>query len=177
MKLFAKLLLATVVGGAASIYAGTGGWLSPNGGGSTPPTGSFAEMLARAGTLHAQMDTDVRDVQQMQISARKQKDLIRLNCLNDKLVEMKPQVNIADRSQADLAGAQTPADQQAAFAALSSAHDAVEQLHEAAQQCAGKPLLTTESSNEYTHPNLDQPPEYGSVNGEIEPPAYASPIN
>lgn len=175
MKLLAKTVIATVaaIGGGATLYAGPG-LLAADGSGSPAP----AAMVARASELRSEMLDAVTEVLHMQQKARREKDVIKLNCLNDKLVEMKPEVNIGEHAQAQLTASQSPSDQQTAFATLSQASDAVRALRESAEQCIGKPLLATESSNDYTHPEIvDQPPVPGSLENEIEPPAYASPVN
>ena len=41
----------------------------------------------------------------------------------------------------------------------------------------GKPMLATESSNEYTHPQIPDNPTSDGTGWTVEPPAYASPFN
>ena len=43
----------------------------------------------------------------------------------------------------------------------------------------GQALLSTESSNEYTHPDIPDSPGDNPFGGgwSLEPPAYASPVN
>src|SRR5436309_2659177 len=99
MKMLARILLVTAIGGAAT-HAAPSGWLDPNGAGTAGM--SMGQMLSEVARIHEQMLTDFRHVQQLQLAARKEKDLIKLNCLNDKLVEMKPEINIAEHAQVDV---------------------------------------------------------------------------
>lgn len=166
MKTLAKFVLLAAIGGAgATMYAAPGG------------LGMSAQaMTVQVTSIRQQMMSDLHRVEQLQAIARREKDLIKLNCLNDKLVQMKPQLNVADRAQSDIQAARTDTDAQTAFVMLSNAGTDVRALRESAEQCIGKPLLATESSNEYTHPNLDEQPTV-NANADIEPPAYASPFN
>src|SRR5690348_6286425 len=145
MKLLPKVLVVAMTFGAgATMYAAPGGWLSPNGTGgaaSLSASASFEEMLSRSQTLKAQMTADFQHVQHLQLIARREKDVIKLNCVNDKLVEMKPQMNLADHGINELQGAQSAGDQRAAFDGVAQASDQVRGLREAAEQCIGEHLL------------------------------------
>ena len=122
MKLLAKAgLLCLLTGAAATVVYGdpAGGWLSPNGlsGGasSTTANGSAAvdvrgnlplvDVRVRVQVLHEQTRSDARHIQHLQQLARQEKDVIKLNCVNDKLVQAKPQMNIVDAKQAELESA------------------------------------------------------------------------
>jgi hypothetical protein len=167
MKSLAKIVLVAAIAGAgATMYAAPGA-----------PGISSQAMLGQVTAIRAQITTDLNRVMQLQARARRDKDLIKLNCLNDKLVQMKPEVNIAERAQADIQAAHGDSDAQVAFATLSNAGTEVNALRESAEQCIGKPLLGTESSNEYTHPVIDENPTTDVNTFGIEPPAYASPFN
>ena len=91
MKLLAKLaLLAGATGAAATMYA-------------DPSTGaSYNEAVARVITIRESVQTDFHHVLELQVRTRREKDVINLNCVNDKLVEMKPQMNVIDRLQIEL---------------------------------------------------------------------------
>src|SRR5689334_17865484 len=175
MNLFAKIsllggLLGLVAGGTATmLYADPmGGWLSPNGvGGATATTGSTvngqvgvgvtltlsqAEIGVRVHTLHDQTRADARHIQHLQQIARNQKDVIKLNCVNDKLVQVKPQMNIADRAESDLETA-SDANRMAVFEIVQGAAESIRRLREEADQCIGEPIQTGgESSNSFTGP-------------------------
>ena len=171
MKLLAKIVLATAVGGA--VYAAPGGWLSPAG----PSGGAQAEeMLSRTAVVTQQIQDDYRITKHLQAQARKEKDVIKLTCINDKLVEMKPEMNIVDHARIELQGGRDAAEMRTAFEEVLQAGDTVRRLREAAEACIGKPLIATESSNDFTHPQIPDHPSGDPFGYTLEPPAYASPF-
>lgn len=190
-----------------------GGWLSPNGmrGGRSPagaaslagtasPTGtasgaapsggagammalSPADLQVRVRQLREQTRADARHIQHLQQVARKEKDIIKLNCVNDKLVQVKPQMNIADKARDELAVLDEPADakhadRMAIFEAIAEATENVRRLREEADQCIGEPIVKGgESSNMFTGPHAPDDPTKGFDDGPLEPPVYASPFS
>jgi hypothetical protein len=72
MKLFAKLGLAALAGGAALLMSGTGD------------------------ASNAQAQADYNAMRSAQAVARAQNDIIKLNCVNDKLVLANPLLNLID---------------------------------------------------------------------------------
>jgi hypothetical protein len=198
MKLLAKIgIWGILAGGTASVlYADpVGGWLSPNGvggGTSTTVTGStqagggtvgvamnltLPDLQMRVRQLHDQTRADARHIQHLQQIARKEKDIIKLNCVNDKLVQVKPQMNIADTGEAELEGARDT-DRMTIFEGISQAAENVRRLREEADQCIGEPIAQgSESSNSFTGPQIPDDPTKGFGGGPIEPPVYASPFN
>jgi hypothetical protein len=138
---------------------------------------SLADLQARVRQLHDQTRADARHVQHLQLIARREKDVIKLNCVNDKLVQLKPQMNIADASEAELESAKD-SDRVAIFEGISQAADNVRRLREEADQCIGEPVGTGgESSNSFTGPKEQDDPTKGLGDTPIEPPGYASPYN
>jgi hypothetical protein len=199
MNLLAKIGLCGLLAGATAtaLYADpVGGWLSPNGTGgglssSTTSTGAsfgggasgsvgvtmnLAELQLRVHQLHDQTRADARHIQHLQQIARKEKDIIKLNCVNDKLVQVKPQMNIADLAESELEGAQD-ASRMGIFSTIAEASESVRRLREEADQCIGEPIVQGgESSNSFTGPQSPDDPTKG-FNTPIEPPSYASPFN
>ena len=194
MKLLAKLGLFSLLAGAtALVYADQlGGWLSPNGvsGGATgTATGSAStgtnasvtltliEMQTRVRMLHEQTRADARHIQHLQQIARKEKDVIKLNCVNDKLVQVKPQMNLADAAESELESAHD-ADRPTIFEGISQAAESVRRLREEADQCIGEPTTSGgDTSNSFTGPTMPDDPTKGFGGTQIEPPGYASPFN
>lgn len=202
------LLGGLLVGGTGSaLYADpAGGWLSPNGvngvsgtppGTTVEPTGaasagpagpagrvgvtavlSPADLQARVHLLREQTRADARHVQYLQQVARKEKDVIKLNCVNDKLVQIKPQLNLADSAESGLDGAADAA-RMAAFDSVAQAAENVRRLREEADQCIGESITQGggESSNSFTGPTAPDDPTKGFGGHELEPPGYASPYN
>ena len=198
MNLLLKIgLWGVLAGGTASVlYADpVGGWLSPNGvgGGAATVTGStqagaggtvgvtmnltLPDLQMRVRQLHEQTRADARHIQHLQQIARKEKDIIKLNCVNDKLVQVKPQMNIADTQEAELEGAKDT-DRMKIFEGISQAAENVRRLREEADQCIGEPIAQgSESSNSFSGPQIPDDPTKGFGGGPIEPPVYASPYN
>ncbi|HET9621096.1 MAG TPA: hypothetical protein VFP84_07010 [Kofleriaceae bacterium] len=167
-----------------------GGWLSPNGtsgagAGYSATIGvngrlsgvSEGEMVSRVHQFQTQARLDMRHVVHLQQIARNEKSVIKLNCVNDKLVQMKPQLNIADTAAAELA-VSTEFSRASSYQQAVVATENVHRLREEADQCVGEPLsIGGESSNSYTSPTPPDDPMRGSGRGGIEPPVYASPYN
>jgi hypothetical protein len=145
---------------------------------------SLPEMVAKAGTIDAQVRSDMRHVLHLQAKARQEKDVIKLNCINDKMVQLKAQVNIFDSAQAQLnAGIEsaTADDKQGPFAEVAEAGDAVKSLRAEADICVGEPeLFKQETSAEVKRPEIVDDPagtDPFDPGGPFEAPAYASPFN
>jgi hypothetical protein len=160
----------TAAAGGIASYGATGG---ATGVAAVLP---LAELQSRVHLLHEQTRGDARHMQHLQQIARKEKDIIKLNCVNDKLVQVKPQMNIADQAESELEGAQD-AGRMAIFDTIAQAAENVRRLREEADQCIGEPILQgSESSNSFTGPQAPDDPTKG-WNNPIEPPGYASPYN
>jgi hypothetical protein len=167
-----------------------GGWLSPSGvSGSTgtpepsPPQAgasanlSLVDLQARVNTLREQTRNDARHIQHMQAVARREKDIIKLNCVNDKLVQLKPQMNMVDSAAAEI-GSSREEGRTLAFESVTQAAENIRRLREEADQCIGEPITTGgESSNSFTGPGATDDPAKGFGHPPIEPPGYASPFN
>ncbi|HEX2689701.1 MAG TPA: hypothetical protein VHN14_23950 [Kofleriaceae bacterium] len=140
----------------------------------------LAELPTRARQLREQTLANARHVQHLQQLARKEKDVIKLNCVNDKLVQIKPQLNIVDSTASELEGSTdaTRMDMMAIFGNLSQATENVRQLREEADQCIGEPITGGgESLNSFTGPQAPDDPTKGFTDKPIEPPGYASPFD
>jgi hypothetical protein len=146
---------------------------------------SPADLQVRVRQLREQTRADARHIQHLQQVARKEKDIIKLNCVNDKLVQVKPQMNIADKAAAELDEPAEPADVDDAkhadrmviFETIAEATESVRRLREEADQCVGEPIVKGgESSNVFTGPHAPDDPTKG-FDGLLEPPGYASPFS
>lgn len=140
---------------------------------------SVSEMTAKASALRTQIAEDGQKVLALKEQARKLKDVIKLNCVNDKQIQIKAEMNIADLANDQLQGAlQKSSDERgAAFAQLTGAGEAIRRLREEAAACIGEPELfkqeqggTTESPDIIDDPTQSNPFQ----GGEIEPPDSAS---
>jgi hypothetical protein len=136
-----------------------------------------ADYLVRMTQIHEQIDGDYRYVLALQAKARREKDIIKLNCVNDKLILVKAEQNIADSASAQLQVAQG-ADRATLFDDLSRAGDSVRNLRQQAGACVGELELTKqESGGQFTKPEFPDDPTTVPFDVYTEPPAYASPFN
>lgn len=198
MKLLAKIGLFSLLAGAIgapTVYGDPpgdppGDSVSPGlsgGASSTTVSGKasvdlrplpLVDVRARVQLLHEQTRTDARHIQHLQQVARQEKDVIKLNCVNDKMVQVKPQMNMADAKELEL-GSAGDSTRMAIFESISQSAENVRRLREEADQCIGEPVTFGggESSNTFTGPNAPDDPTKGFNGNPIEPPGYASPFN
>ena len=168
MKLLAKLGLVTLLGTSATLlYAAPDVVIGAVG-------SQLAEVMMRAQQIHDQITNDARHVQHLRQVAHNQKDVIKLNCVNDKLVQMRPQLNMADRAQGELLGGGGGT---SSIQAMVQSAEIIRHLREEADQCIGEPLLGSESTNSFTHPDIYDPTGTSPWGATFEPPVYASPMN
>src|SRR5688572_20598894 len=125
MKSLVKIIVGiSLVGAATMMYAA--------------PSGS--NIPAEAVEIKARMQADHQHVLRLKQSAHKEKDVIRVNCLNDKLVQMLPLMNIVDSWIDQLSGP----DSENVFKELTAAGQKVHEQRELADQCADSKLLVSE---------------------------------
>lgn len=140
-----------------------------------------AQMQADAARIDSQLKADYREMLQLRESARKAKDVIKLNCVNARLIEVKAHMNLADSTSQQLQQAlvANTENRQDLYSKLSSSYDSIARLRDEARACVGEPeMFRQESGVEVTKPELpDDPTEGDPFRPDIEPPAYASPFN
>jgi azurin len=167
MKAFVrKLSLFGALTSAAVLYAD-----------STPPPKvmSASEMATKAAAIRAQIAEDNQKVLALKEQARKLKDVIKLNCVNDKQIQVKAEMNIADAASDQLQGNDDA--RQAAFTQLAGTGDAIRRLREEAAACIGEPeLFKQEQGGTVDSPEIvDDPTQQNPFGGgELEPPDSAS---
>ena len=181
--------LAVVLGlsaGGALLYAQPAGDVSDtSASGSASATASLsanmslADMLAKSTELNKNVRNDLRHVIHLQEIARKDKDVIKLTCVNDKLLLMKAEANVFDNNRSILEGMSDDSrDRVTTFDDESKAADGVHRLRTEADGCLGEPELGAESANQTVHPPFPDDPTQGDPFDEgVEPPGYASPYN
>jgi hypothetical protein len=167
MKFLAKFVFAAAVGGmgVATMYA------APS------VLGGSSSYESEAVTIKTQMLADHQHVLRLKAAAIKEKDVIKLNCLNDKLVAMLPEMNIID-SLIDRLRSSADADKDNVLKDLQSSGSKVREQRELASQCAESKLIVTESSNRFTGPDVETPTDpFNPLDPGhyIEPPGFASP--
>jgi hypothetical protein len=173
MRRFAKYLTALAILGTVTVSAAPGDEKKN-------VSLSVAEMQDRATAIQAQLEADTQQILRLKELANKKKDVIKLNCVNDRLVELKAQRNLADQTNVRLQAAiQNNSDERhQIYAELNGIGGSVKGLREQATACIGEPeLFKQESGVEVTHPDIiDDPTDVGpppSYDG-VEPPGYAS---
>ena len=172
MKTFTRsIALLTALCGGAVLHADTP---AP-----APRVLSASEMATRAVTLRAQILEDSQKVLSLKEQARKLKDVIKLDCVNDKQIQVKAEMNLADMANDQLQGAlqKSSEERQAAFAQLVGASDAIRRLREEAGACiSDMELFKQEQGGTSESPDIiddpTQPSPFGG--GELEPPSSAS---
>jgi len=142
---------------------------------------SVRDMSARSTDIGKQVRLDLQRVTFLQVQARKAKDIIRLNCVNDALIELKPLANAIDRDSETLAGLLLDESEQRheVFDGMVEKAESARKQREAAEACAGEAEISADSDNNYTAPDFDLDPTEDSSTSDplVEPPGYASPFN
>ncbi len=186
MRTLAKIVSAVLLLGATTLYADNAGSAAPAPASVGPqePLVSIADMRTRSIAVLQQIGNDGRLALSLREVARRQKDVIKLNCVNDKIVEVKAQQNIADDTNRALLVAldANSDDRHAEFTKLNQTAAAVHLLREEAKECIGGPeLYKQESGNQVDRPETpDDPTVDPTLPGNgwvIEPPRYSSPYS
>jgi hypothetical protein len=151
-----------------------------DGSGPQRPTLSGPDMLKQGREYRANMDKIVAEQRGMLEQARKQKDIIRLNCVVDKVVQVKLNMNIADQAMQKLQEAVTRNDEAASlheYTRITIVNQKIQVLQNEGQTCVGAELnyigatrVEVEAPDlpeGVTDPNLEPPP--------LERPPFASP--
>lgn len=138
---------------------------------------SFSEMGAGLNDMRKKVREDNRYTLYLRETARKQKDVIKLNCVNDKLIQIKAQTNIFDAHASELE-LSLSAQSDSRFGMYTDANFAAEGIHklrEEAGLCVGEVELgSQENPPAFTGPDIIQPSGDPFSEG-VEPPVYASP--
>lgn len=102
---------------------------------------SDKEKLSRSEEAVALMQKTLREVLQRVEEARKERDLVKLNCVNEKLTQIKALLRIGEQSQIALQEAVARAVEDGAqheFAKIEIARQRVTQLRAESEQCIGQ---------------------------------------
>ena len=176
MKLLRKYALLAALLAAGIVQAQTA---------QTPKALPPAEMRLRTEQIKKDIDEDHKHVLHLQALARKEKDVIKLTCINDKLVQMKAQMNLFDNSSLALEGAINNTDDtpRTIFADVEKAGADVKRLRGEADGCAGElEMYKQESKTDVDRPDLDDPTDGEPFHDptqmgdpEIDQPGYATP--
>lgn len=135
-------------------------------------------MTEQAGSLVEQAARDNETVVALQLKARKEKDVIKLNCINDKLLQIKAHANMLERAKSAFDGLTTDAtEQRVQFGEVQSNAGAIRILREQALVCAGELDLKGDTESSWSGPDIPDDPSKDIFPDDIEPPGYASPFS
>jgi hypothetical protein len=146
---------------------------------------SPTEMESEVDEKMSQMAAQRKQVDNLRAAAKASKDIIKLNCINDKLAKIDELLRIATASKTALDVAiATRAEQERyhRFAMLTIAAEKVSVLTDEAQSCVGDEIdyqgpldVGLDEPTVPDDPTLDDPLDDDGP-GDIEPPGYASPF-
>lgn len=143
-----------------------------------------SEMQSGSETYIKEMQDVLRRVVELQQLARKQKDVIKLNCVNDKLLQVKQLLNIAEAGRTNLIESIAQSDDAGSahqFSQITIAKEKTSGLGDEAEGCIGEELIflgpTEVDVDEPVIP--DDPTGDGQYNFDdiLEPPGFASPFS
>ncbi len=148
------------------------------------PTMTPAEMVGQSQAYFASMGEAVKRIQALQDQAKREKDIIRLNCVTDKLVQARVNVNIAEQSMGAMQEGVTrndPGAQTHEFTRLTIVNQKVTVLGAEAENCIGEDLSFVGATRVDVEidPNIPQydPTQPGTPFIDIERPPEASPVD
>ena len=141
------------------------------------------EMVTQSREYARNMGEVLKRIQVLQDQAKREKDIIRLNCVTDKVVQVRVNISIAEQSMASLQEAVTRADEGERtheFTRLTIVNQKVLVLGAEAENCIGEDLSFVGATKVDVEidPNIPiydptQPPGPGI---DVERPGEASPI-
>ncbi|CAN5915264.1 hypothetical protein BH11MYX3_BH11MYX3_41200 [soil metagenome] len=144
---------------------------------------TLGEMTAQNVVIEGQLKGDLQYMEHLRTVVRRDKDVIKLNCVNDKYVQLKAQVNLFDMARDQFNGASgTEATARVHFDTIIKISADASQLKNEAAGCVGVPeLYKQESGVEVQHPDFPDDPTtaqpFDDVVVDVDPPGYASPFN
>ena len=145
---------------------------------------SAEEMTSRADSMIQEMEAANSRITSLEGQARQDRDIIKLNCVNDKLVQVKQLLNIADNAKSNLTGAianRNESDRYHQYSMITVADEKVRTLRDEAEACLGEELvikgpatISVEAPDVPDDPTRPDP--FALVPFEIERPTYATPF-
>jgi len=153
---------------------------------------SAREMDTNADEMIKEMEGFHRSVLENQAQAKQAKDVIKLNCVNEKLLAVKQLLNIAEAAENELDEAIVRGDRDEQihqYGKITISHDNSENARNEARNCIGEDLhFIGKNDVTVTGPVIKYDPtddgDVGEVGGDdpfandvgLEDPAYASPV-
>ena len=147
------------------------------------PTLTPEEMINQSREYAKSMQEVLKRIQVLQDQAKREKDIIRLNCVTDKVVQVRVNISIAEQSMASLQEAVTRADEGERtheFTRLTIVNQKVQVLGAEAENCIGEDLSFVGATKVDIEidPNIPQydPTQPPAPGIDIERPGEASPL-
>jgi hypothetical protein len=142
---------------------------------------SSQEMERLARDSAAKADQDGKRVEELKIEARKQKDVIKLNCINDKLLQIKQLLNILEdgMSKLSLAIAEgNDGERYHRYTVIKISGEKIAGLRDEAEACVGEEIsYLGPLSVDVDQPDVpDDPTDDDPWGDPVDPPGYASPF-
>ena len=147
------------------------------------PTLTPEEMVNQSRDYAKSMNEVLKRIQVLQDQAKRDKDIIRLNCVTDKVVQVRVNISIAEQSIASLQEAVTRNDEGERvheFTRLTIVNQKVQVLGAEAENCIGEDLSFVGATkiDVEIDPNIPQydPTQPPTPGIDIERPGEASPL-
>jgi hypothetical protein len=145
---------------------------------------SADEMNSRATSNLQEMEGVQGRLTQLQSAARASRDIIKLNCVNDKLLQLKQLLNIADGARVNLQAAISGRDEAGRyhqFTVITVSTEKARSLRDEAEACVGEELVFQgRASIDVEAPDVSDDPTrtdpFALAAFEIERPTYATPF-
>ena len=144
---------------------------------------SDSEKISKSSSYLKDMKNSMRHVLMLLKEAREEKDVIRVNCINEKLTNIKGLIRISEQADMTLQEAQAKGEKDTAtheFHKISISHQKIKILRTEAEQCVGELAFAVGKTEVEVEVDKDQVPEDDPTNVKlpdtpiIRPPA-ASP--
>jgi hypothetical protein len=186
-----KLILTTAFV-ASALAANGGAGAAPAGNAETPNQADIAvkqrsnltpqEMVKQGNEYFKSMNETVKRITDLQNQSKRQKDIIRLNCVTDKLVQAKVNITIGEQAMAALQESISRADEGGRtheFTRLTIVNQKVQVLGAEAENCIGEDLSFVGATrvDVEVDPNLPQVDvtQPASPQVDVQRPGFASP--
>jgi hypothetical protein len=145
------------------------------------PTLTFSDMVTNGNEYREKIQAVGARIQGLVEESRRQKDIIRINCLADKLVQVKASLNVADKSFTTMQDAISRQDEGAAFheyTRITIVNQNVQVLSSEAEACVGEDLSyvgATRVDVDVEGVPTGDPTEPGVPTPDVSRPPSASP--
>ena len=142
---------------------------------------TIAQLQTGAEELSVQASADLNHVNQLRLASQRGQDPIKLDCVNDKLLQMKGERNLLDGSTSSVGDAVALVNEESGNQAMKAARKIASKIHslrEAADACIGsnEVFYQGDTQVDWNGPETDDPDGNG-FDPALEPPAYASPFS